>query len=197
LIHIPNSEAKERAMSTGLLVAIIVIAVVAVAAVVAARWQRTRQLRERFGPEYQRTVARTGNRRSGEAQLAKRERRRRQLDVVELDPAARSGYLDAWRATQAKFVDDPVAATGEADQLVCRVMRDRGYPVDEFEQRADDISVDHPQVAENYRAAHAVSVANERGLAGTDDLRQAFMHYRSLFAELLDPGQSSEKEEVR
>ena len=184
-------------MSTGLLVAIIVIVVVVVGVALAGRWQRSRRLRERFGPEYERTVARTGDRRSGEARLAEREQRRRRLDIVELDPEARSRYLDAWRATQSRFVDDPVAATREADQLVSSVMRDRGYPVDDFEQRADDVSVDYPQVAENYRTAHAVSLANERGLAGTDDLRQAFVHYRSLFAELLDSGQSTEKEEVR
>lgn len=99
--------------------------------------------------------------------------------------------------TQGKFVDDPVAATREADELVSSVMRDRGYPVDEFEQRAADISVDHPQVAENYRAAHAVSLANERGLAGTDDLRQAFVHYRSLFAELLDSGRDNQVQVAR
>jgi hypothetical protein len=186
-------------MNTGLLVAIIVIAaIVVVAAILAARWQRSRRLRERFGPEYERTVTRTGDRRAGEAQLADREQRRRRLEVHDLDPAARTRYQEAWRATQGKFVDDPVGATREADQLVSSVMRERGYPVDEeFDRRAADISVDHPQVAENYRAAHAVSLANERGLAGTDDLRQAFVHYRSLFAELLDSssGESTRKEE--
>jgi hypothetical protein len=185
-------------MSTSLLVAIIiVIAVVVVVAILAAQRQRTRRLQQRFGPEYERTLARTGDRRAGEAQLADREHRRRELEVVELDASARTRYLEAWRATQGKFVDDPVAATREADELVSSVMRDRGYPVDDFEQRVGDISVDHPQVAENYRAAHAVSLANERGLAGTDDLRQAFVHYRSLFAELLDTGQGSRREEVR
>jgi hypothetical protein len=185
-------------MSTGLLVAIIiVVAILAVVAVLAAQRQRSRRLRERFGPEYERTLARTGDRRAGESQLAEREQRRRQLEVVELDAPARTRYMEAWRVTQGKFVDDPVAATREADELVSSVMRDRGYPVDDFEQRVGDISVDHPQVAENYRAAHAVSLANERGLASTDDLRQAFVHYRSLFAELLDSGQGTHKEEVR
>jgi hypothetical protein len=168
-----------------------------VVAFLASRRQRTRRLQAQFGPEYERTLTRSGDRRAGESELAEREQRRRQLDVVELEPAARVRYLEAWRMTQGKFVDDPVAATREADELVSSVMRDRGYPVDEFEQRAADISVDHPQVAENYRAAHAVSLANERGLAGTDDLRQAFVHYRSLFAELLDSGRDNQKEEVR
>ncbi len=185
-------------MSTGLLVAIIVIAaaVVVLAAVAMLRQQRTRRLRERFGPEYERTLARTGDRRAGETELAEREQHRRQLQVVDLEPAVRVRYHEAWQATQAKFVDDPVGATREADELVSSVMRDRGYPVDEFEQRAADISVDHPQVAENYRAAHAVSLANERGLAATDDLRQAFVHYRSLFAELLDGRQGRHEEGV-
>ena len=190
-------------MNTGLLVAITVIAaILVVAAILAARWQRSRGLRERFGPEYERTMARTGDRRAGEAELADREQRRRRLEVHDLDPAARTRYQEAWHATQGKFVDDPVGATREADQLVSSVMSERGYPVDEeFEQRAADVSVDHPRVAENYRAAHAVSMANERGLASTDDLRQAFVHYRSLFAELLDSGdgtrESTRKEEVQ
>jgi len=116
---------------------------------------------------------------------------------VELEPAVRARYVEAWRATQGKFVDDPATAAREADVLVARVMRDRGYPVDDFEQQATDVSVDHPQVAENYRAARAVSQANEQGLAGTDDLRQAFVHYRSLFAELLGAEDDGRKEAHR
>jgi hypothetical protein len=185
-------------MSTGLLIAIIVVVVILlVVAFVLGQQRRTQRLRDRFGPEYQRTVARTGDRRAGEAELAEREQRRSRFKVAELEPSARQRYAEAWRATQGRFVDDPVAATREADDLVTKVMRDRGYPVDDFEQQADDISVDHPRVAENYRAAHAVSLANARGLASTDDLRQAFVHYRSLFEELLDSGQSSHKEEVQ
>jgi hypothetical protein len=188
----------EWKMGTGLVVLIVIVAVALLAvAFLLGKQRRTQGLRERFGPEYQRTVARMGDRRAGEAQLAEREQRRDQLEVVELDPATRSRYAEAWRATQGKFVDDPVVATREADELVSNVMRDRGYPVDDFDRRADDVSVDHPRVAENYRAAHAVSVANERGLASTDDLRQAFVHYRSLFEELLNPGHRMHKEEVR
>ena len=185
-------------MNTGLLVAIIIIVVLLVlVAVLVGQRRRTRGLQERFGPEYRRTVARTGDQRAAESQLAEREQRRQQLNIVQLEPAARDRYLEAWQATQGKFVDDPAGATREADALVARVMRDRGYPVDDFEQRAADVSVDHPRVAENYRAAHAVSVANEQGLAGTDDLRQAFVHYRSLFAELLDVGGDGRREEAR
>ena len=183
-------------MSPGLVVVIVVVVVVVVLALVLlAQRRRSQGLRERFGPEYQRTVARTGDQRAAESQLAEREQRRRQLRIVPLEPAARGRYLEAWRATQNKFVDDPEAATREADALVASVMRDRGYPVEDFEQRAADVSVDHPQVAENYRAAHAVSLANQQGLASTDDLRQAFVHYRSLFAELLDVGEDGRTKE--
>jgi len=174
-------------MNTGLLIAILVILViVVVAAVLWGQRRRTERLQQQFGPEYQRTVARAGDQRAAEADLAARQQRRRELEIVALEPAARDRYAESWRATQGRFVDDPAAATREADTLVAQVMRDRGYPVDDFEQRASDVSVDHPQVAENYRAAHAVFEANEQGLASTDDLRQAFVHYRSLFAQLLD-----------
>jgi hypothetical protein len=175
-------------MNTGLLILLIVVVVVVVlVAVLVSQRRRTERLQERFGPEYERTVAREGDQRAAESQLAEREKRRRELDIVKLDPAVRSRYLEAWQATQGKFVDDPAAATREADSLVATVMRERGYPVDDFDQRAADISVDHPKVAEDYRAAHAISQANEQGLATTDDLRQAFVHYRSLFVELLEP----------
>jgi hypothetical protein len=174
-------------MDTVVLVVIVVaLVVVALLAFLALRQRRSQRLQEQFGPEYGRTLARTGDRRATETDLTAREKRRRDLDIVELEPAARDRYLGEWRAAQNRFVDDPAAATREADVLVAKVMRDRGYPVDDFDQRATDVSVDHPQVAENYRAAHAVSRANEKGLASTDDLRQAFVYYRSLFAELLD-----------
>lgn len=174
-------------MTIGLLVVILVaLLAVAAAAVVLGQRRKSQGLQQRFGPEYERTVARTGDRRSAESDLAARVRHRKELDVVPLEPAARARYREAWRTTQGRFVDDPAGATRDADGLVARVMRERGYPVDDFEQRAADISVDHPQVAENYRAGHALFQANEKGLAGTDDLRQAFVHYRSLFGQLLD-----------
>ena len=185
-------------MNVGIVIAILVVVVVIVLlAVVLGQRRRTGRLQEQFGPEYQRTVARTGDQRSAEADLTAREQRRRELDIVPLEPATRDRYLESWRATQGKFVDDPAGATHEADMLVAQVMRDRGYPVDDFEQQAADVSVDHPRVAENYRAAHALSLAHEQGLAGTDDLRQAFVHYRSLFAELLDVDGDARKEAPR
>jgi uncharacterized membrane protein len=185
-------------MNTGAVIVIIVVAVVLIAAaVLLSQQRRTHRLRHQFGPEYERTLARAGGQRSAESELAARERRRRDLDIVALEPAVQARYREAWRATQTKFVDDPTTATREADDLVIRVMRDRGYPMDNFEQRAADISVDHPEVAENYRAAHAMSQANEHGLATTDDLRQAFVHYRSLFAQLLDVDRDNHEEAHR
>jgi hypothetical protein len=185
-------------MNTGLLITILVIVVIVVlVAVLLGQRRRTQRLQQQFGPEYQRTVARAGDQRSAEADLAARQQRRRELNIVALEPAARNRYLEAWRVTQGRFVDDPAGATQQADRLVAQVMRDRGYPVDDFEQRAADVSVDHPQVAENYRAAHAVYQANEQGLASTDDLRQAFVHYRSLFCELLDVEGDGHREAYR
>ena len=185
-------------MDTGLLIVVIIaVVIIALLAVVVARRRRSGGLRTRFGPEYPRTVARAGDRRAGESQLAEREQRHRQLDIVDLEPDARAGYLEAWRAAQGRFVDDPATATREADALVTKVLRDRGYPVEDFQQQADDVSVEHPVVAENYRAAHVLALANDQGLASTEDLRQAFVHYRSLFAELLGTQQDGHREEAQ
>ena len=174
-------------MDTGLLVAIVVVIILlALLAFFAGRQRRSRRLQDKFGPEYERTVEQSGDRRAAEAELLDRAERRQRLDIVPLEPEARTRYLEAWRNTQAQFVDEPAEATREADRLVTSVMRDRGYPVDDFEQRAADISVDHPQVVDDYRAAHAIAVRNERSEATTEDLRQALVHYRSLFEELLE-----------
>jgi hypothetical protein len=174
-------------MDTGLLVVILIVLVLLVVlALVAGRQRRSRRLRERFGPEYDRTVADAGDRKEAESRLEERTARRQQLDIVPLDPADRARYVEAWRLTQARFVDEPAEATREADRLITAVMRDRGYPIDDFEQRAADVSVDHPQVVDDYRAAQAIAAANERSEASTEDLRQALVHYRSLFEELLE-----------
>ena len=185
-------------MNTGLLIVIVVaVVIIALLAVVVARRRRSQGLQSRFGPEYPRAVARADDRRAAESQLAEREQRHRRLDIVELEPAARARYQEAWRAAQGRFVDDPATATGEADALVTEVLRERGYPVEDFDQQADDVSVDHPDVVENYRAAHVVARANGQGLASTDDLRQAFVHYRSLFAELLGTQPDGHREEAQ
>ena len=184
-------------MDAGLLIAILVVLVLlALLAVVAGRQRRSRRLQDRFGPEYERTVEQAGDRRSAETELQERAQRRERFDIVPLEPEARARYIEAWRHTQARFVDEPVEATREADRLITSVMRDRGYPIDDFEQRAADISVDHPQVVDDYRAAQAIAAANDRSEASTEDLRQALVHYRSLFEELLEdrhPDRSTEE----
>ena len=169
-----------------IVIAIAAVIVVAVVAWTAFRKRRTQTLREGFGPEYDRTVADAPSKREAEADLQERQRRREELDIKPLSPEAREHYLVAWRETQVRFVDDPAEAIGEADELIQRVMRDRGYPTEDFDQRAADISVDHPDVVNNYRAAHGISVAHTRGNASTEDLRQALVHYRALFDELLE-----------
>ena len=168
-----------------IIVAAAVLVVVAVAAIY-TRSRKTRGLQEQFGSEYDRTVDERGGRRDAERELMERTKQRERLDIIPLSDDARDRYADSWRTVQNQFVDDPSGAVHEADRLVTEVMRERGYPIDDFEQRAADISVDHPDVVENYRAGHDLYVKEERGDAGTEDLRQAFVHYRALFAELLE-----------
>jgi hypothetical protein len=168
-----------------ILIAVAVVLLVGLLAWGVYRQRERTRLRSTFGPEYERTVDMTG-RREAESELAAREKRRARLDIRALDPAARERYAEAWRDAQARFVDSPEQAIREADHLVTEVMRERGYPMEDFDQRAADVSVDHPDVVENYRAAHATSLANEQGEASTEDLRQAMVHYRALFMELLE-----------
>ena len=168
------------------LIAIGIVVVLALVAWSAYSARKRRGLQERFGPEYDRTVADAPNRREAESELTEREKRRDELQVRPLAPDSRDRYASRWHNTQAKFVDEPEEAVGEADSLIQEVMRERGYPVEDFEQRASDLSVDHPEVISNYRAAHGISVANEHGKASTDDLRTAMQHYRALFVELLE-----------
>jgi hypothetical protein len=170
---------------------LIAVAVVLVAALalVALKRQRTARLRQRFGPEYDRTVEKRGGRRPAEAELGSRVERRERLEIRPLTPEARERYMESWRDVQTNFVDDPSRAVTSADQLVGSVMRERGYPMDDFEQQADAISVDHPEVVERYRSAHGIAKKNEEGQATTEDLRQAIKHYRALFEELLEPAE--------
>jgi hypothetical protein len=169
----------------------IVVAVVVGAVVAVLTWQmlssrRTHSLRQRFGPEYDRTLETRESREEAEAELQAREERRRQLDIRPLPPATRDRYAGEWRQVQARFVDDPGAAVGDADRLIQQVMAERGYPVEDFEQRVADVSVDHPHVVEHYRKAHAIAAGAERGDASTEDLRLAMQHYRALFDDLLE-----------
>jgi hypothetical protein len=166
----------------------IVIAAAAVVVLLAIWWaasrrRRTTHLREGFGPEYDRTVEEAGSRRKAESDLSDREKRREELDIRPLSPGARDRYANRWSTVQERFVDDPRSALRDAHTLVVEVMQDRGYPTDDFEQRAADVSVDHPEVVENYRSAHAIT---ERDDADTEDQRQALVHYRALFDELLE-----------
>jgi predicted nucleic acid-binding protein len=167
------------------LVAIVIVLVV-VLAVLLLRNRRSQGLQRDFGPEYERTVEERGDRRQAEAELAERRDRRASLDVRPLEPSARERYAERWQAAQRRFVDKPAEAVGEADALVSAVMSERGYPVsEEFDQRAADISVDHPVVVEHYREAHRISLSTTAGEASTEDLRQAMVHFRALFDELL------------
>jgi hypothetical protein len=167
------------------LVAILIVVVV-VLAVLLMRSRRSRRLQEDFGPEYERAVDERGDRRQAEADLTQRRERRAQLDIRPLEAGARERYAERWQAAQRRFVDHPTQAVGEADSLVSAVMSERGYPVsDEFDQRAADISVDHPVVVEHYRAAHDISLRTTAGEGGTEELRQAMVHFRTLFDELL------------
>ncbi len=166
-------------------VAVVLLLVVAVALYVRKRKHTTAELRDRFGPEYDRAVRQHGSERKAEAKLADRETRVERLKIRDLDLAERDRYLAQWQAVQSRFVDYPKGAVTEADELVCSLMQARGYPVTDFDQQAADISVDHPRVVENYRSAHQVALRLGRGEASTEDMRNAMIHYRSLFDELV------------
>ena len=178
-------------MTTVLVVIVVVVVLLAAAAALALPRMRRRRLQQQFGPEYERTVQSTGDQRSAEEDLRQREQRRKELEIHALDPGARNAYAQRWRGAQERFVDTPGQAVGDADTLVQQVMRDRGYPVGDFDQQARDVSVDHADVVSEYHAAHEISQLNERGNASTEQLRAAMVHYRALFAVLLDEGDSS------
>ncbi len=181
---------------------VIIVVLIAVVAMLVLRQRRSSRLREGFGPEYERVVEERGDRGAAESELDERRKRREQLEIKPLDEGARERYAERWKATQRRFVDEPSGAVEEADTLVASVMRERGYPMDDFEQRAADVSVDHPVVVENYRAAHGISTASAEGRAGTEDLRQAMVHYRALFDDLLGPddhpaGTGEKRDDIR
>lgn len=153
------------------------------------RQQRSKQLKQDFGPEYRRAVAEHGDEGAAEKELTDRRRRVEKFEIRPLDSASRERYTERWGATQRYFVDEPVTAVGEAHGLVQEVMRERGYPVeDDFDRRAADLSVEHPNVVEHYRAAHEISLQARDGRASTELLRQSIVHFRALFEDLLAPG---------
>ena len=175
-----------------LLIALAVVLVAAIAALLWRRKRRTARLRSQFGTtEYARAVETGGDRRQAEAGLEGRTQRVEGLHVRPLTAGDRARYLESWRGVQSRFVDGPAGAVSEADQLLGDVMSTRGYPVSNFEQRAADISVDYPLVLENYRTAHEIALRQTRGQASTEELRQAMVHYRTLFEELVSEPQIS------
>jgi hypothetical protein len=172
---------------------IVAVVIIVVLLVAYAAWQRRQRssLQTKFGPEYDRAVTESDSRRQAEKDLLERQKRHEALNLTELEPATRERHMESWRQTQSRFVDAPAEAVRDADRLVGQVMTDRGYPMDNFEQRSADISVDHPDIVENYRAAHGISLASDHGQATTEDLRQAMVHYRSLFESLLGTGSNT------
>jgi hypothetical protein len=185
-------------MNTTIVIATLVIiaVLIIIAATLFARRRRTDQLRRTFGPEYDRTLRDQGGDASRtESTLIDREKRVEKFPLRALSPVDREGYAMEWATVQRRFVDEPAAAVGTADRLVGRVMLDRGYPMADFEQRAADISVSYPAVVENYRAAHDIVTRHQDGGVTTEELRQAMVHYRSLFDELLETPTESPKVE--
>lgn len=170
---------------TTYIIAAIALIVIIALAVVLVRRNRSAQLQRRFGTEYDRTVRQAGNRAAAERELARRESRVKKMHIEELPKGAKMRYVEEWRTVQSRFVDEPRRALTDADSLVTSVMRDRGYPMDNFEQQVADLSPDHPQVVENYRAAHGITERSAGGQASTEDLRQAMVHYRALFDDLV------------
>jgi hypothetical protein len=175
-----------------------VFVIVAVGAWLYVRRRRstTAGLRQKFGPEYDRAVLTHGSERKAKAKLADREKRVEKLNIRDLDPTEHERFSKRWEAIQSRFVDSPKGAVAEADDLVSSVMKARGYPVSDFDQRAADISVDHPRVVENYRSAHAIALRVGKDAATTEDLRTAMIHYRSLFEDLVQVPTAVEQKEV-
>jgi len=164
-------------------VVVAVVAVIVATSMVSFR-VRTKRLKQHYGSEYERLVSEKGGEKGAVRELTTRERKHDKLDIVPLTPSALSEFTARWQEVQAGFVDNPATAVGVADRLVTEVMRQRGYPVDDFDQRAADISVDHPQIVENYRAAHGIHTSQQH--ADTEQQREAFVHYRALFEKLVE-----------
>jgi hypothetical protein len=185
-MNITTLSTTELALIIGSIIGVAVILIAGITAWLFLRKRRTESLRTQFGgSEYDRAVKEDGNRRHAEAGLNERSARVESLNIRPLAQGDRSRFVESWRRVEARFVDGPGGAVTEADQLLRDVMSTRGYPVSDFEQRAADISVDHPLVLENYRTAHEIALRQRKGQANTEDLRQAMIHYRTLFEELV------------
>jgi hypothetical protein len=180
-------------MNETLLLVVVIVVLLAVVGWLLYDRRRASELRSRFGPEYERTLKNTGDRRAAEDELGNRRERVEALEIRPLASQDRQRYATEWRQVQALFVDEPKAAIDDADDLIGRVLKARGYPVADFDQRVADISVDHAAVVEHYRAAHAIAERRDEADTDTEALRQAMVHYRALFEDLLGPtdGQSA------
>ncbi|SCG44431.1 hypothetical protein [Micromonospora halophytica] len=170
---------------TQIVVVVLVVLVVAALVAVAVVAGRRRALKRRFGPEYDRAVAEQDSRTAAERELRDRERRHAELELTPLAPDARARYAAAWEELQVRFVDSPAETVGDADELVSRLIADRGYPGGDFSDQIAHLSVEHARTLAHYRDAHEIRLRNERGEASTEELRQAVVHYRALFADLL------------
>jgi hypothetical protein len=164
---------------------IVVLVVIAIVAAVASARRRRHHLQDRFGSEYDRTVEGADRRRDAERDLREREARHDELELRPLSEASRRRYTEQWQDMQSGFVDRPQVAVADADRLITDLMRERGYPVDDFDTRSELVSVDHPDVVENYRTAHGIAARTIEGRTSTEDLRQAVISYRALFEEML------------
>jgi hypothetical protein len=173
-------------ISSIITVVVVLVVVGAILAWIFIPRQRTKKLQEKFGPEYDYTVNKAKGQHEAETELEERQERVKAFSIAPLSPEASEGFSKAWQAVQAHFVDQPAEAVVEADRLVNEAMEARGYPMANFEQRAADVSVDHPTVVTNYRAAHEIVLKNEQSDANTEELRQAMVHYRALFEDLLE-----------
>lgn len=171
--------------TTTTVLVVLVVAVLLLVAFLAWRKRQSAKLRDRFGPEYEREVGNADKRSDAERELKERAQRRDALDIRPLDPVRREGFATRWTQAQADFVDRPEEAVTAAQALVTEVMAERGYPVGDTEQQMKDLSVDHADVLDEYRSAHRISTMNDRHEATTEELRQAMVHYRSLFGRLL------------
>jgi hypothetical protein len=180
---------------------VLAAAVIVIIALLAWLYMRNRRsktagLRQKFGPEYDRAVLTHGSERKAEAKLADRKERVGKLNLRDLDRVESEKFSRQWESVQSRFVDSPKGAVAEADDLVSSVMKARGYPVSDFDQRTADISVDHPRVVENYRSAHEIALRVGKDQATTEDLRTAMIHYRSLFEELVQVPAAVERKQV-
>jgi len=187
-------------VDTTLIIVIAIVVLVIVGLILASSFSkrnRSKRLQDRFGTEYDRTVQALGNEKKAQTELDERQKHVAGLNIKPLSVTDRERYLANWAAIQSKFVDEPSQSIGNADRLIMEVMQIRAYPVSDFEQRAADISVSYPALVSNYRAAREIALKNEQQQANTEDLRQALIHYRSLFEELLGTEADAVKENLK